>query len=319
MFAQVFSRENLLKTVTFFAAVILTVDHYMKTLDQEGLCSTDACRLAAEQLRIPEVFLIMAGAYFFWGLWLLFFFGGRYQRPILWSLASLGLWGALSFDGALLGYQFMGLQEPCRLCAGVGAALLIILICMAWTRRSWFVLLVGLSVFGASFAANSLLSFRTQPPTLQETAFGHQLSVNNRTGRQFYLFFSLHCGHCSTVMKNVGFQPSAWKVDWHLSCVDTAEQDLQKLAYALEQTRTNQSLFLKILEIKQQEEIPDTPVSDALRRHTSKAQAYLSHMGYRGIPVLVVLEDSGRKTVISGGLSIARYLWEQGLIRSWIG
>lgn len=317
--SKLLNRGNLLKTVTLVSALLLTADYYLKSRDQAGLCSSDACRLAAEQLRIPEIFLIMAGAYFFWLLWLIVFFGGRYQRPFLWNLAYLSLWSALAFDGALLGYQIMGLTTPCQLCAGVGLALVIILICMAWSRRSWLLLLVGLSLFGSAFAANSLLTFKTQAPNLQEAAFGHQLAVKNQDARQFYLFFSLHCGHCSTVLKNVGFQPSAWKVDWHLSCVDTAAQDLQKLAYVLEKVKKNESLFVKLLEVKQMKDIPPTPVPDALKQQTEAAEAYLVHMGYRGIPLLVVLEGPGRKTVISGGIGIAKYLWEQGLIRSWIG
>ncbi len=313
------SRENLLKIVTLVSAAALTGDYYLKTRDQGGLCTTDACQLAAEQLRIPEIFLIMAGAYFFWGLWLLIFFGDRYQRPILWILVSLGLWGGLAFDGALLGYQYIGLGAPCQLCTGVGAALMAVLVCTAWSRRSWFILFVGLSVFASGFTANSLLTFQTQPPKLEETAFGSQLSESNADGPQLYLFFSLHCGHCRSVMKNVGYQPSAWKVDWHLSCVDRREQDLQKIAYALDQTRGNESLILKILEVEHRTDIPSVQIPEELREHAGKAGSYLRHKGYRGVPLLVAVEGPGRKTFVSGGRAIARYLYSQGLIQKWVG
>ena len=319
VFSSVVSRENLLKTVTLVSAAALTGDYFLKVMDQGGLCSTDACRLAAEHLRIPEIVLIMAGAYFFWGLWLFMFFGDRYQRPILWILVTLGLWGGLAFDGALLGYQLVGLGEPCQLCTGVGAALMVVLVCTAWSRRSWFILCVGLIVFASGFAANSLLTFRTQPPKLQETAFGTQPSDSETRGRQFYFFFSFHCGHCRNVMQNVGYQPSAWKADWHLSCVDTREKDLQKVAYALDQTQGNESLILKILEIEQRANIPDVQVPDEIRTHAEKAENYLRHMGYRGVPLLVAVEGPGRKTFVSGGVAIARYLYSQGLIQRWIG
>ncbi len=319
MLSKIATRQNLLKAVTLVSAAALTADYFLKVWGQEGLCSTDACQLAAEQLRIPEIFLIMAGAYFFWGLWLFMFFGDRYQRPILWILVTLGLWGGLAFDGALLGYQFVGLGEPCQLCAGVGAALMAVLLCTAWSRRSWFILCVGLSVFASGFAANSLLTFRTQPPQLQETAFGSQLSGSETEARQFYFFFSFHCGHCRSVMQNVGYQPSAWKADWHLCCVDTREQDLQKMAYALDQTQGNESLILKILEVEHRSDIPAVQVSEELRTHAQTAADYLRHMGYRGVPLLVALEAPGRKTIVSGGTAIAKYLYSLGLIERWIG
>lgn len=303
------------------SALVLTVERFLRIREAGGLCSTSSCELVATQLRIAEIYLIMGGAAFFWLMWLLVFFAGRYQKSWLWSLVCIGLYGALAFDGGLLGYQFVGMRLACLICAGVGAVLLGCLVLAAWSRKSFVLLLVGFSVFAAAFTANSLLRFQPEKaPRLEETAFAHQLATKEQKQPQMYLFFSLHCGHCSSVLKNIGFQPSTWEVDWHLSCVDTEEEDLQKLAFALSQTGSKGSIFLNLLEVKHNQELPEgpVPVPDELKEQAHGAKTYLSHMGYAGIPTLVALEGPGRKVVLSGVGNIARYLWEKRLISKWL-
>lgn len=312
-------REILLQLVLLGSALILTIERFLRLRQEEGLCTTSSCQVVAEQLRIPEIYLIMAGAFFFWLLWLVVFFAGRYQRPWLWSMALIGLFAALAFDGGLLGYQFVGLELACLICAGVGGVLLACLVLTAWSRRSLVVLFVGLGVFASAFTANSLLKFKQDTaPRLEETAFAHQLAPGEKKGPQMYLFFSLNCGHCTTVLKNLGFQPSAWKVDWHLSCVDTGQEDLEKLAYALSRTGKDESIFLNVLRVKHSSEVPATSVPEELAKQAKQAKAYLNRMAFSGIPTLVALEGPGRKTVLSGAINIARYLMEKGLIRGWV-
>ncbi|MCF8105434.1 MAG: hypothetical protein K9K64_08130 [Desulfohalobiaceae bacterium] len=312
-------REILLQLVLFGSALALTVERFFRLRQEGGLCTTSSCQVVGEQLRIAEIYLIMAGAFFFWLMWLLVFFAGRYQRTWLWNMALIGLFAALAFDGGLLGYQFVGLELACLICAGVGAVLLACLVLTAWSRRSFAVLFIGLGVFASAFTANSLLKFNQDTaPRLEETAFARQLAPGEEKGPQMYLFFSLHCGHCTTVLKNLGFQPSAWKVDWHLSCVDTGQEDLEKLAYALSRTKNDESVFLSLLRVKQSPEVPATSVPKELEKQAQQAKAYLKRMGFSGIPTLVALEGPGRKTVLNGAVNIARYLLEKGLIRGWV-
>lgn len=74
-----FSRYSLL-TFLFVAASFLSGEVWMQAVRHTSLCTTSACDVVGEYIRFGEGNLIKMGAAFFWFLWGLVFFGGRYDK-----------------------------------------------------------------------------------------------------------------------------------------------------------------------------------------------------------------------------------------------
>jgi hypothetical protein len=301
--------------VVLFCAVALSLDYVLQALGAGSLCGTQACRVVGGYVLVGETGLLMLGSLFFWVLFGLVFFACRYERPVLWAAAILGLIGALAFDGALLGYQFVGLGLMCWICVGVAAGLFTVLTAAAWRRGAWLLLAAGLAVWCGGFAANSLLRFSPEMPRLQETAFLEQGSGKG-SGTQYYFFFSLECRHCSEVLYNLSRvgSPSG---SWHFAAVNRDAVSRAKLARAARGGKQGPNAFARILRAKKTDVSGSPPVPDQVRRATRKAGAYFRAMGFRGVPVLVVDKDRGIRLSLTGVDNISRYLWEQGVVSEW--
>ncbi|WP_462324404.1 hypothetical protein [Desulfoplanes sp.] len=313
--------KNLFLLLTILFALTLTTDVYLQTTRHASLCITTSCQVVGEYVRFGELMLVKAGAIFFWVLWLLVFFAGRYDKKWLWGLVTLILMGALAFDGGLLGFQFMVLREHCQLCIGVGAALFVLTVLFAWVRRSWLVLLLGLSVWTGGFAANSILVFSTELPPLSETAFLTWPDSRNGTSERliprYHLFFSLHCGHCSKVIANLAVN-KADQADWTFHIMDSRDEDLERLSQILSANMTAENPFLEILHWESEETVPPIAIPDALREDIDKATTYFSSSGFRGVPLLIVDERPGVRIILSGASRIVGYLRQQGVIKHMI-
>ncbi len=311
-----------LKILLFLFALTLSVDTYLQVFKHTSLCTTHSCQVVGDYVRLGELFLIKAGAICCWVLWLLTFFACRYDKAWLWGLVTLILMGALAFDGGLLGFQFVGLQEHCLLCIGVGTALLILLAVFAWTRRSWLILLLGLAVWCGGFAANSILDLSKEKlPPLSETAFltwpDAGKGPNRRTAPQYHLFFSLHCGHCSKVIAHLAVNTPNQAL-WTFHCLDTPDNDLMRLAHILAADMTAKNPFLSILRWESEEQVPEIPLPPTLRQEVDKARTYCTLSGLRGVPRLLVDERPGVRLTLSGESSIVNYLRSQGVIKRMV-
>ncbi|MEJ5242809.1 MAG: hypothetical protein WHT64_04510, partial [Desulfomicrobiaceae bacterium] len=106
--------------VTFAAAAFLSLEVWMQAVRHTSLCTTTGCAVVGEYIRFGEGNLLKLGAAFFWLLWLVAFFAGRYPKAWIWGGFGLLVAGALAFDGTLLGFQFVALREFCLICAITG-------------------------------------------------------------------------------------------------------------------------------------------------------------------------------------------------------
>ncbi|MCF8029484.1 MAG: hypothetical protein K9K39_01150 [Desulfohalobiaceae bacterium] len=313
-------RDIVLGTVILLCAVGLTLEYALQAQGAGSLCGTQACEVVGRYIRIGEIGLLLFGSLFFWILFGLFFFACRYERPVLWGVAVLGLIGALAFDGALLGYQFVGLGLMCWLCVAVAAGLFLVLVATAWRRASWLLLVGGIAVWCGAFAANSLLQFTPHMPSLQETAFLEQSAEAEHNGPQYYLFFSLDCPHCSEVLFNLA-RVAPISGTWHFAAVNRDPASRAKLAWAAKASSSEGAdrgnAFLRILKSKKTEISGSTSIPKKVREATRKAGNYFRSRNFRGVPVLVVLKENGVRVSLTGVEHISRYLWEQGVVSEW--
>ena len=313
-------RDLVLGAVILLCAVGLSLDYVLQAQGAGSLCGTQACEVVGRYVRIGEIGLLLFGSLFFWLLFGIFFFACRYERPVLWGVAVLALIGALAFDGALLGYQFVGLGLMCWLCVAVAAGLFLVLVATAWRRASWLLLLGGIVVWCGAFAANSLLQFTPDMPSLQKTAFLEQSFESEQDGPQYYFFFSLNCSHCSEVLFNLA-RVAPISGTWHFAAVNRDPASRAKLAWAAEANSSEGAdrgnAFLRILKAKKTQISGSPSIPEKVRQATRKAGNYFRARDFRGVPVLVVLKENGVRISLTGVEHISRYLWEQGVVREW--
>lgn len=309
-------KDYLLQGVLLLSALFLTANFYLISQGMQGICSSKGCEIAGQLLKFPEHNLIIAGAAFFWILWLLVFFACRYNKAMLWKIVTVILFGALAFDGVLLGYQFIEVEVICWLCIGVGGALLAVLLSFAWIRRSIFVIFLGVSIWCGGFMGQAVLFTNVQTPSLSQTDFLTRPAKDKESAKDFYLFFSLNCPHCSQVMANIVLN-KAWDVNWHLCSVDKKSEELNILANILQTEGSREMPFVHILQSKQRENFQNVPVPSKLKQQVENAWTFFNSSNYKAVPLLVVREEVGRDIYLTGAQSIAKYLYEKDLIKKW--
>ena len=306
--------RHLLLAFLFLSASFLSAEVWMQAIRHTSFCTTSSCDVVGEYVRFGEGNLIKMGAAFFWFLWGLVFFGGRYDKKWIWGSASLLLFGALAFDGAILGFQFMGLKEKCVLCMAVGAMLCVSLGLYSWGRRTILTFLLGVAVWAGGFTANAVLDLNVTPPAIVDTAFATwETSPDNAP--QHVLFFSLHCDHCSKILANLSINAQTLPGKWRLACTDNKEEDFYRLATVLSTPGGKENLFLETLRVESLDKIDPVPVSDDLRQTVRTARAYFKMKGFQGIPVLVVMERPGWEMVLRGENNITEYLRIRGFLQ----
>lgn len=310
-------RQYHLLVVFFLSALFLSAEVWMQAVRHTSFCTTSSCAVVGEYIRFGEGNLIKLGAMFFWLLWALVFFGSRYDKRWIWGLVCLILLGALAFDGALLGFQFVGLEEKCALCIGVASALFVQLGLLAWVRRSVLIFFLGAAVWIGGFTANSVLDLDVTAPVVTETSFLNTAPDGNASAHypQHVLFFSLHCDHCSKILGNLSINKEHLPETWLFSCIDNKEDDLFRLSHILASSATKENPFLEILRLESLETVEPVLISEDLRRTVREARAYFKMKEFGGIPVLVVVERPGRELILRGENTIMDYLREREFVR----
>lgn len=312
------SKNNLLKLIFFSSAALLSIEKFLLSNGSLGLCKTQGCQVVGEYVRFGEPFLIFVGAVFFWGMWLLAFFADRYPKEVLYHFLRIGLLGAMAFDGALLGYQFMGIKTFCLLCLGVGISLAASALCLAWARQTWIFALVCLVVWTGGFLGNAVLKFRVQLPGYKEITLVDRPAERQLASLNLYLIFSLHCGHCSELVFNLAIN-RPWAASWHLATIDDKKEDLQRLSAWIEDPGLKKNPFLALVKVEADEiRLPGGKVLSRVKKRVEKAKDFFLGRGYRAVPMLIAQEAPGREIVLTGEDAISEYLWEKGLISHWI-
>ncbi len=309
-------KDYLLQGVLLLSAIFLTTHFWLITENMQGLCSSKGCKISGQLLKFPEYNLIIAGAAFFWILWLLVFFACRYNKAILWNTVTVVLFAAVAFDGVLLGFQFIEVKVLCWLCIGVGGALLASLVSFAWIRRSFLLIFLGASIWCGGFVGQSVLFTNVHTPQLSQTDFITKAADNRESAKDLYLFFSLNCPHCSRVMANIVLN-KAWDVNWHLCCVDKKTRELNILANIMQSEAAQKMPFVHVLESKQRKNFADVTVPSKLKQQVENAWTFFQSSNYKAVPLLVAREEVGRDIYLTGAQSIAKYLYEKGMIQRW--
>lgn len=295
------------------AALFLSAEVWMQAVRHTSFCTTTACDVVGDYIRFGEGNLIKLGAFFFWLLWLLVFFAGRYPKPWIWGSAAMLLFGALACDGALLGFQFMGLKEKCLLCIVVASLLFSALALFSWARSSLLTVFVGISIWAGGFTANALLDLGVIPPDLPDTGFVAWTAPESQ-GPQHVLFFSLHCDHCSKVLANLSINTEQLTGTWFFSSTDNKEEDFQRMATVQASEATQSNPFLEILRLESIDKVEPVSVSDDLRQTVRTARTFFKTKGFQGVPVMLVVERPGRELILRGEGTITAYLRERNYL-----
>ena len=308
-------RHFVLHCIGLASALALSLDVALHLAQAGGLCQTQSCQAVGEYVRFGETALLLLGAAFFWILWLIFFLATRLNRPVLWHLAAVLLLAALAFDGGLLGYQFMGLGMQCWLCLGVGAALLASLLSLAWVRQAGLIACMGIAVWLGGFAANSTLMVAPQAPELEQTAFVSQPA--DASDQDYFLFFSLNCGHCLEVLANVA-RNTPQEVNWHLCSLDASPQGMAALSWIYERASQGKNAVFLTLQAKQKRKLQTAGIPEQVRSAVSQARKFFSARGYRGVPLLIAREGRGKEVILTGKRNIARFLRASEVVDKWV-
>lgn len=312
--SQILNKKNLLLSITLIAALTLSLETWLQFYQGSSLCQTSGCKVVGDFLRFGESILVAIGALFFLLLTILIILVRNLNRPWVWLVLYILLFGALAFDGALLGYQFIGVQEKCLLCLMVGLGLGLTILVLAWERSSLFIAFCGLTVFMAGFSANSILKVTPNIPCLEETAFVRKEAQIKNPKLNLYLYFSLHCGHCMKVLANLAVN-SPWQANWYLSAADSRPEDLYRLTQIKKRANQNNNLFKAVLQVKQLKKVEPCPIPKEIKQAVEKARTYFRCNNFYSVPILIAEEGQGRRIYNVGVRNIMVYLIGRNIIK----
>lgn len=304
--------RNLLLCFLAGSALVLVVEDLLQTYAASTLCPTTACAIVGGYVRFGEAMLRVVGAVYLSLLWALLFFAGRYDKMWLWGGLTVALMGGLAFDGALLGFQFMTLEEFCLICVGVAAVLFLTLLGYSFLRKSLLIGVLGIAVWSAGFLANTVLTPPKPTPAIDRTVLFKRPADNNATVR-YHLFFSLHCPACSELLLNLSVN-NPREVNWHFSALDDGKADRMRLTHIVQSERLQKNPFLEILHYEVAKDLQDVPVPQEVRQAVEKAQTYFVNGRFQNIPLLIVRERAGKSIVLKGAREIIDFLVEEGLL-----
>lgn len=304
-----------LQFLVLAAAIGLSADVWLQKWRSSSLCMTESCKVVGEYVRFGEITLVLAGAIFFWVLWLFIFFAGRYERRWLWNVILLALLGALAFDGGLLGFQFMAVREKCQLCIGVAVFLFFAAALLSWNRKKVFIFILACAVWAGGFASTSVLEYKNSEVRLNDIKVLTRQGEEDRDWPVFYFFFGLHCPHCSEVLANLAVNNHD-PFTWNLIPLNEEKQDLARIKAILETEEFEENAFLAVLRVEssEDEEIDPGRPPEKVIQGIKKAKEYFSSRGYKGVPLLIVQENPGKRVVLQGRNTIMRYLKQKKLV-----
>lgn len=313
------SGQNFFLAVLFLSGTALTVEIALQIFGGTSLCGVSDCKVAGEYIRFGETVLVQAGAVFFWLFFLLAFLAVRYPSVTFWQFAVLAsLYGSVAFDGALLGFQFLQLKLFCKICAGVGVALLLTAISFACWKKSWRIFLLSLVVWISGFMANGLLlwSDTGEIAKLEQSIL---IKIENSIGDypKYHFFFSLHCGHCEDLLTDFSVNNDLLTENgnWYFHPVDLEQDDIAKLSLLPEIPEVKNNIFYAILKVKQMQ-YRNLPMPEKkFFTVGKKAQAFFMAGGYSGIPLMIVRINPSVTLAFQGNEAIMKWLSGQKLIK----
>lgn len=291
----------------------LGLDIYLRMTGGTGICSTQACAIVGDYVRISEFSLVLLGLIFFTALWVNYVFALKYASKWLWTGMSILILGALAFDGGLLGFQYFSIKEHCQLCFGVGGALLLVLALFSLVRKRLAVLLLGLAIWIGGGMAGAVINIPERAPLLEHISGITVQDSEDSPWPRFYYFFSLHCPHCTDILTKLAEQEPESHT-WELMPLDKSQTDLKKIAWIMEQDAREKNIFYEIVSTEQSREVPEIKVPDNLSNKIDRIRSYFRANGFRGVPLMIVEENQGKRLILTGGGNILNYLHDQGIL-----
>lgn len=302
----------------FLGMLFLSVELYFRFFKHKSVCSTKSCAIVGDYVRIGETNLIVLGLIFFALLWIFLFFWFRYFKTWLKNIILFLFGTALAADGALIGFQLFGLKTQCQLCFAVAGILLFSVLGYGISQKKIFPIILGLSLWFAGLSSGYLLQYPELPPRITKLELLSWPKEKKREWPKFYLFISLHCGHCSRLLANLAVNPDIATVNWKIFIVDSGEKDMRKIAYILNSKDTPKNPFLEILKLEadkvKKEDLKQQEVTKKLEENILKIQSFLRGHRIMGVPLLVADENSGKRVFLVGRKHILNYLKEKGFI-----
>jgi len=309
----------LLHAALLLAALGLGIDLLVRGIMGVSICPTEACHIVGEYVRIGESNLVLMGFVFLLILWLVYFFARRYNRAWMWGLATILIMGALSFDGGLMGFQFLVIKEPCLLCIVVAGSLFVILALFALVRRKAFLFILGVTVWIAGGAAGGILqppaTNAENSPDLEELGVIQWTHPGAQDWPRFHFFFSLHCPHCTEVMLHLAQEGTGpLNYSWQFIPLDTDHDDLKKIAALQQMDLSQKNPFYEILLMEQHPETPEIEIPGQLQETIQKARFYFQAQGFRGVPITIVQKGPDEKKILTGAEEAIQYFRDKGIL-----
>ncbi|MCX5875297.1 MAG: hypothetical protein NT087_03165 [Deltaproteobacteria bacterium] len=305
-----FFLKHLSLAVTLAGAAALSLESYL-SLGQRSLCPTQACQTVGRYLIFDGSLLVAAGAIFFWLLTIVLFFAGRYpdrfKNAPFYFLAL-----ALAIDSSLVGFQFFTIQQKCLLCISVALLLAVISLLYCFSKKSFVILVCFALLWIGGFTVQKIMIIT--PPTgafANMTFFTSKIirdipgSANKHT--DMTLIMSVNCSHCLEV---ISFLAQHYPLDANikLAAIDSDTRSLAKLSLFLQQAPVAENPFRLLKEIKESASATPATITDALKTQTKNGSIFLSNIGIKNIPVLMVNISENEKKILIGTSEIIPYL-----------
>lgn len=304
MIGRLFSVTSLCIVTGLF----LSAELILSLTGHESLCPTPSCQVAADATRFGNHWMVGLGAVYFLGLAVLWWLGRRREKGLLQSLFMAALFTGLAFDGTILGFQFFNLSGKCPICWGVAAMLLATTVSAALFRKSGILILSGLLIWGASFAANGSVIASGKTASLEKSVLW-RVQVGEETPYPVYhLFFMIGCPHCTTVIQALNDQLPPGK--WLISFLDKHPEALRRISAIGKRIDAGEAVFPTLKAYKDNPGIAEAIIPEQIRSAVLSARSYFGAHLLRSVPTLMVQRDESHRLTLIGDEPILAYLAE---------
>jgi hypothetical protein len=302
MIGRLFSVTSICIVTSLFLALELIL-----SLSGHGsLCPTPSCQVAADATRFGNHSLVGLGAAYFLGLGVLWLMGRAQEKGFWQGLFMAALFAGLAFDGAILGFQFFNLTGKCPICWGVAAILLGVTAFAAVGRQSVILLLCGLLIWCASFAANGAVIASGKTASLEKSVLW-RVQVGEPTPYPIYhLFFMIGCPHCTTVIQALNEKMPPGK--WLISFVDKDSEALRRISAIGRRIDEGAAVIPTLETCKDNPDITQPNIPAKIRSAILSARDYFGLNSLKLVPTLMVQSDAFHRTILTGDEPILKYL-----------
>ncbi|MBV5340924.1 MAG: hypothetical protein J0665_15420 [Deltaproteobacteria bacterium] len=294
-------------------ALALTLESFL-SLSHKSLCRTEACEVVGKYLNVSESLLVAGAAVFFWLLAIILFFAGRYtDRMKNYPFYLLAL--ALAVDSSLMGFQFFTIHQKCIFCISIAALLVVVAILYCLSVRSLVFFICVILIWAGGFGVHAIMVMPSPQGAYANMAFYSTGKArtsfmptpqNKILPLQMTLIMSMNCPHCLGVVSFLGDHPLQTQI--RLVSIDTDHSSLARLSSFLQQSPDASNPFKLLHEIKENNSVANTPISQELKKQTQNGANFLNNLGITRIPVLVADFPNNQKTIIVGDSEILSFL-----------